>query len=155
MFTKEKVKAKLSKLKPSSAPGPDQIWLSVLYKLAGALCTPLNMVFSTCMAEGSASPDCKVANVTPIFMKGWGIRDPANYRPLSLTSVCCKTMESIITEHLAKYQLIRSSQHGFVNARGTQPNLLEYMEKVTKSVDEGHSVEVVCIPTRNSKPNLA
>ena len=56
-------------------------------------------------------------------------------------------MESIIrdsiVDHLTRYKLIRSSQHGFVNARSTQTNLLEYMEKLTKLVDEGHSVDVI------------
>ena len=84
--------------------------------------------------------------MTPIFKKG-SKGDPANYRPVSLTSVCCKVMESIIrdsiVEHLARYQLIRASQHGFVNARSTQTNLLEYMEKLTRLVDEGHSVDVI------------
>ena len=32
---------------------------------------------------------------------------------------------------------------GFVNAKSTQTNLLEYMEKLTKLVDEGHSVNVI------------
>ena len=31
----------------------------------------------------------------------------------------------------------------FVNAKSTQTNLLEYMEKLTKLVDEGHSVNVI------------
>ena len=56
-------------------------------------------------------------------------------------------MESIIrdsiVDHVRRYQLIRSSQHGFVNARSPQDNLLEYMEKLTKLVDEGHSVDVI------------
>ena len=87
-FTKEKVKAKLRKLKPTSAPGPDQIWPRVLQRLASTLCIPLAIIFSTCMAEGSVPPDWKLANVTPIFKKG-SKGDPANYRPVSLTSVCC------------------------------------------------------------------
>ena len=56
-------------------------------------------------------------------------------------------MESIIrdsiVEHLTMHKLIRSSQHGFVNARSTKTNLLEYMEKLTKLVDEGNSVDVI------------
>ena len=84
--------------------------------------------------------------MTPIFKKE-AKGDPANYRPVSLTSVCCKVMESIIrdsmVEHLTKYQLIRPSQHGVVNAISTQTNMLEYTEKLTSLVDEGHSVDVV------------
>ena len=48
-----------------------------------------------------------------------------------------------IFENLTRYQLMRPSQHGFVNSRSTQINLLEYMEKLSKLVDEGHSVDVV------------
>ena len=98
------------------------------------------------MKEGSVPPDWKLANVTPIFKKG-SKGDPANYRPVSLTSVCCKVMESIIrdstVEHLSRHKLIRSTQHGFVNGRSTQSNLLEYMEQLTRLVYEGHSVDVV------------
>ena len=32
---------------------------------------------------------------------------------------------------------------GIVNTKSTQTNLLEYMEKLTKLVDEGHSVNVI------------
>ena len=39
-------------------------------------------------------------------------------------------------EHLSRHKLIRSTQHGFVNGRSTQSNLLEYMELLTKLVDE-------------------
>ena len=94
-FTKDKVKAKLSKLKPSSAPVPDKIWPRVLKRLAPTLSIPLAIIFSTCMEEGAVPPDWKLANVTPIFKKG-SKGDPAKYRPVSLTSVCCKVMESII-----------------------------------------------------------
>ena len=52
------------------------------------------------------------------------------------------TRDSIV-EHLTSYQLIRLSQHGFVNAKSTQTNLLEYMVKLTQLVDKGHSVDVV------------
>ena len=56
--------------------------------------------------------------MTPIYKRG-SKGDPANYRPVCLTPVCCKVMESItrdnIVDHLTKYHLIRSAQHGFVN----------------------------------------
>ena len=40
-----------------------------------------------------------------------------SYRPISLTSVCCKALEPIlkdnIMEHLESNKLIKDSQHGF------------------------------------------
>ena len=73
--------------------------------------------------------------------------DPGNYRPISLTCVLCKVMESVIrdaiVEHLSKHDLIRSSQHGFMAGRSTVTNLLAYMETLTKLVDDGHAVDVL------------
>ena len=85
-------------------------------------------------------------NVTPIFIKG-SKGDPGNYRPVSLTSVCCKMMESIIrdaiTEHLDLNKLINASQHGFSKGRSCATNLLEFLDKVTKVVDEGKPLDVI------------
>jgi hypothetical protein len=84
--------------------------------------------------------------VTPIFKKG-SKADPGNYRPVSLTSVCCKMMESIIKDemmsHLKKNGLIRASQHGFVPGRSCTTNLLEFLEGVSVKIDEGKPVDVV------------
>ena len=91
-------------------------------------------------------PDWKRANITPIFKKG-SKGSPGNYRPVSLTCVLCKTMESLlrdaIVKHLAKYQLIHPSQHGFMKGRSCLTNLLEYLEELTKLMDMGKSVDIV------------
>ena len=56
-------------------------------------------------------------------------------------------MESIlrdaIVHHLEKHDLLRSSQHGFMAGKSTLSNLLEYLEELTRMVDEGKSVDVV------------
>ena len=51
------------------------------------------IAYHTCMDRDY--PNRKKAVVTPLFKKGNRI-DPANYRPISLTSVCCKLLEHII-----------------------------------------------------------
>ena len=145
-ITEVKVKEKLEKLKPSSAPGPDKLWPRVLHKLSSVIALPLSIVYTKCLAEGTVPPDWKQANVTPIFKKG-SKGSPGNYRPVSLTCVLCKVMESIlrdaIVQHLEQYNLLRSSQHGFMAGKSTLSNLLEYLEELTRLVDEGHSVDVV------------
>ena len=54
--------------------------------------------------------------VSPIFKKGYR-SDPYNYRPISLTSVLCKTLEHIIysnvMSHLEEHSLLSDLQHGF------------------------------------------
>ena len=72
---------------------------------------------------------------------------PGNYRPVSLTSHVCKIMESIlrdyIVEHLSRFKLVRSSQHGFMSGRSCLSNLLLFLDKVTGYVDQGSPVDVV------------
>ena len=140
------VEKKLKNLKPSSAPGPDRLWPRILQRISKVISVPLSLVYSKCLEEGNVPGDWKVANVTPIFKKG-SKSMPGNYRPVSLTCVLCKVMESIlrdaIVHHLEKYNLLRQSQHGFMTGKSTLSNLLEYLEELTKLVDQGHSVDIV------------
>ena len=56
--------------------------------------------------------DWKKANVVPIFKKGRRV-DPANYRPISLTSILGKILEKFIKEAilegLAQANILRDS----------------------------------------------
>ena len=142
----EKVKAKLSDLKPRSAPGPDSMWPRLLQRLADVLAKPLTLIFAKFLGEGTVPAIWKAANVCPIFKKG-SKTDPGNYRPVSLTCVILKVMEGVlkdsIVEHLTVNKLIRDSQHGFMSGRSCLTNLLEYLEALTKWVDVGAAVDVV------------
>ena len=58
----------------------------------------------------------KKVNIVPIFKKG-SRPCPSNYRPVSLTNICCETLEhmmySNIVHHLEEYNIICDEQHGF------------------------------------------
>ena len=77
----------------------------------------------------------KEANIIPLFKKG-SRNKSVNYRPVSLTSVICKLLESIIMDHimdfLIKHKLINSSQHGFLKSKSCLTNLLCFFEDITK-----------------------
>ncbi len=80
--------------------------------------------------------DWKEANVTPIYKKGTK-SSPGNYRPVSLTSISCKLMESILRD------AIKDSQHGFMKDKLCVTNLLEFLEKATTVVDGGEGFDVI------------
>ena len=145
-FTPEVIKQKLKKLKPFSAPGPDGFNSTLLIELSEELCFPLCLLFTKSMSEGSVPQEWKCANVTPIFKKGSKL-NPGNYRPISLTCIICKIMESVIkdslVEHLTKNNLIFNSQHGFMSKKSCLTNLLEYLKNVYEYIDQGHSVDVI------------
>ena len=152
-FTRKKVKDKLTRLKPSAAPGPDKVWAKVLHSLADVLAEPLAHVYSKLIDEGCVPSIWRTANVCPVFKKG-SKGDPGNYRPISLTCILCKVMESIIRDEMIGFllsnKLICSSQHGFLPGRSTLTNLLEYLETLTRLVDEGHSVDVLYLDFRKA-----
>jgi hypothetical protein len=86
-----------------------------------------------------------MARVTPIFRKGIKTL-PSNYRPVSLTSVPCKIMEGLIKDemmdHLVENGLLNNSQHGFIPGRSCATNLVIFMDKVTKIIDESSSADL-------------
>ena len=116
----EEVKLILMKLKPDKSPGPDDMHPFLLKELAEVLCQPLSIILNKSIQNREVPDDWKKANVAAIFKKG-SRHSPGNYRPVSLTSVICKTMETIIRDkimdHLLRYNLIQNSQHGFMKGK--------------------------------------
>ena len=111
---------KISKLKSNSAPGPDGITPRFLKDHSDILSIPMSIIFNKSMYTSTDPKDWKDANVTPILKKG-AKSNPDNYRPISLTSVPCKIMESIMrdkmVDHLLANKLIQNSQHGFMQKK--------------------------------------
>ena len=77
--------------------GVDGIHPSLLRDLSEQLSGPLSILFRRTLDEGMVHTDWRVANVTPLYKKG-NTSTPGNYRPVSLTPVVCKLLESIIKD---------------------------------------------------------
>ena len=69
----------------------------------------------------------KQALVTSIYKSG-SKAEPSNYRPISLTCLCCKIMEHIVLSHMAKHlktnNILISEQHGFRECLSTVTQLI-------------------------------
>ena len=96
-ITSNMVFKKLSALNPSKSPGQDGLHPRVLKELKDVIALPLSIIFNISINEGELPLDWKISQVSPIFKKG-DRKEAGNYRPVSLTSVCCKMMESIIRD---------------------------------------------------------
>ena len=55
------------------------------------------------MYESGVLPDDWRCSQIAALVKSGRKSDPLNYRPVSLTSVCCKVMERIIYCHIVKH----------------------------------------------------
>ena len=82
-------------LNPGKAAGPDGIPCRLLVMVAEQIAHPLTCLFQSSLNTGSIPQIWKHAHVAPIFKKG-DRSAPVNYRPISLTCVCCKLLEHLV-----------------------------------------------------------
>ena len=145
-FTIVDVLRKLRELDPTKSKGADGIHPRVLLNCSRSFARPITLLFRRSI-ETKTVPECwKLSNVTPIFKQGSKLK-PSNYRPVSLTSVLCKTLESLIHGHIMKFLnargLINRAQHGFLKGRGCSSNLLETRDILTEAISKGLAVDVI------------
>ena len=145
-FTVEKIMKKLKNLKIAKSPGPDKIHPRALKECAEAVSIPLHEIFKSSFDQSIVPTDWKQAEVCAIFKKG-SRKSCTNYRPVSLTSIACKVMESIVRDELMSYMLnnnlLSPRQYGFVAGRSTVLQLLYTLDKWTEALDRGEPIEAV------------
>ena len=145
LIMEETVLATLKALRHNKAPGPDGIHAEIITPIAELVCRPITELFRQSLEDGSLPTDWKTATVTPIHKSGK--RDCVrNYRPVSLTCILCKALETIMRMHICSYldtnNLLSKFQHGFIKGRSCLSNLLCFLDEVTKRLDEGKPVEI-------------
>ena len=98
------------------------------------------------MSRGIMPQDWRDGNIAPIFKNG-SKKEPENYRPISLTSIPCKIMDSIIkdqvVDHLVNNSLINKSQQGFMKHKLCVTNLLEFFDKITLETDNNIPMNII------------
>ena len=145
-ITEDQIKKKLSGLLPSKSPGPDDIHPGFIKELADEIAKPLQTIFNTSLQTHKLPAEWKTAHVSAIFKKG-DKSSANNYRPISLTSILCKVMESIIREaiirHMMRNHLFSSKQYGFISGRSTTLQLLKVLDQWSQVLDMGGQVDVI------------
>ena len=115
LITPAMIVTKIKKLKDNKSPGIDGITPKLLKEIAEEISVPLAIMLNLSLHEGTVPHEWKHANVVPIFKKGSRCK-AENYRPVSLTSVVCKLLESLLRDHmidfLEKHNLLKDTQHG-------------------------------------------
>ncbi|MCG7874753.1 MAG: hypothetical protein JAY78_00305 [Candidatus Thiodiazotropha taylori] len=135
-------------LNPHKAEGPDRIPTRFLKEFATELSPALTLIFQASLQQGEVPGDWKQANVVPIFKKG-DRSSAANYRPISLTSVCSKILEHIIhsqiMRHLDTYHILSDQQHGFRKKRSCESQLILTLQDLASALEENEQVDAVLL----------
>jgi hypothetical protein len=145
-ITSDEVMTNLQTLRIDKSPGPDNIHPRLLKELCDVLAQPIAHIFNLSLSNSVVPQEWKDAIIAPIFKKG-NKSDPANYRPVSLTSILCKVLEKCvanrITEHIFKNNLTCKEQHGFRSGRSTTTNLLEALNIWTEALSHNIPMDII------------
>jgi len=98
------------------------------------------LIFESFFNNKYLPSDWKYANITPTYKKGLR-SDSGNYRPVSLTSIVCKLMESIIRDNVVTHfklnHLFTNKQFGFIKRRSATLQLLQILDNWTDLLETG------------------
>eukprot|EP00794_Sanderia_malayensis_P000905 gene905-208_t len=145
-ITEYMVMKKLSSLNENKAPGRDGIHPRLICEVKGVLLEPLTIIFNKSLKACKLPDEWKDCQITPIFKKG-SKNNASNCRPVSLTSMTCKIMESIlrdhINEHMKRNNLYSIKASGFISGRSTTYQLLTVLDKWTSMLEDSQDVNVI------------
>ena len=115
-FTPEDVIKAIDSIPIAAAPGPDKLPAVILKECKEQLALPIYRIWRKSLDTGEIPDILKSQSIVPIFKKG-NKSDPANYRPVSLTSHLIKLFERILRKALVKFieenNILTNQQHGF------------------------------------------
>ena len=138
IITTEGIQKLLENLDTTKATGPDKIPAFILKHCATSIAPILQSLFSQSLSLSTLAYDWLCANINPLFKTG-DRTDPANYRPISLTSIPCKIFEHIIHKHimnhLDRHNILTDTQHGFRPKRSCESQLIVTHHDIAKHLD--------------------
>ena len=147
-ITSSGVRNLLANCDTNKSPGPDNIHAAFLKQVASEIAPLLTHLFNQSLTEGTVPASWKQAYVTPIYKKGTKT-DPRNYRPVSLTSLICKTLEHILTSqimrHLESNNILTDVQYGFRSMRSCEAQLFLTIDDFGRAVDKKLQVDVAIL----------
>ena len=136
----------LCKIDISKSCGPDAIPGVLLKEGAPWLVEPITNLFILSMSLSLLPQDWTRAHITPVYKRG-SPHLPANYRPISLTSLVVKIMEHLIfnavVDHLNGYNFFSCSQHGFRRGYSCLTQLTELFHEWAKSLNNRKDTHVL------------
>ncbi|XP_045448733.1 uncharacterized protein LOC123657199 [Melitaea cinxia] len=134
----------LRALDVTKSSGLDNLSPILLRSCASVLYRPIHHLFNLSLSEGVFPTIWKSARITPVFKCG-DRSNVENYRPISILPALSKLFEKLVHNAIypSLHNIIIPEQHGFVNRRSNNTNLLVYTTYLFKSIDENKQTDCV------------
>ena len=129
-----------------SAPGPDKFPVIILKKCKQELALPLYILWRKSLDTSVVPNIHKLQTIVPIFKKD-SKGNPANYRPVSLTSHILKLFERILRGKVVNFieenGLLSKDQYGFRPGRSTISQLIVHIDKIIEILEKNQNADVL------------
>jgi len=146
-FDLHELRRALRETKKHSAPGEDKIPYEMLQKLPKPSIKAVLKLYNRIWLNNEFPVSWRHSIVIPILKPGKDPYSATSYRPISLTSTLCKTMEKLVTTRLAyfveKNNILSNVQCGFRKHRSTTDHIIRLQDAINKyNNNSGYTVGV-------------
>ena len=145
-ITSDKILDIIRRLDPHKSSGWDSVSARMIKICDSSIATPIQIIFKTCIREGTFPDMWKMSNVCPIHKKeSKNLKE--NYRPISLLPILAKIFEKVIFDSLYDYfinnKFLNSCQSGFIKGDSCVNQLLAITHEIHKNLDANPSIDTI------------
>ena len=137
----EEIAEVIGSFSKSKASGPNSIPVKILKLINQNISAPISTLINSSFASGIFPSVLKISKVVPVFKNKGSPLEVSNYRPISLLSNIEKIYEKVMYSRLISFlednNQIYSRQFGFRKAHSTENTLINIVERIRSSLDNG------------------
>uniref|UniRef100_A0A6B0VBN4 Reverse transcriptase domain-containing protein n=1 Tax=Ixodes ricinus TaxID=34613 RepID=A0A6B0VBN4_IXORI len=158
-FTTESLQEALSKIKHTHSCGPDGIAPTWFQRLCPLMLPTTFQILQGLFDSGTVPGTWQRALVTPLHKGKWKpMNELKHYRPVSITSIVCRTFERIVNgqllNHLEKSGYLSDSQHGFRRGRSCESALATITHFISDHMDNRTMTDLIQLDLSNAFDTL-
>ena len=138
----------------NTSVGPDNLHYSFFRHLPENMLNFILNVFNKLWITNTFPELWKDSFVIPLLKPGKDAKDPANYRPIALTSCLGKLLERMVAKRLSwlveRHQLISQNQCGFRQNRTTMDHIIRLETDIRKSFRQRQTTTAVFLDIKRA-----
>ena len=135
----------IKRMNSNVSVGPDGIPSILIKESSSSLISPLYNIFNKSLKESCLPSKWKLSYIIPVYKNKGDISHVENYRPITIISAIPKLLDCIISEKIYNNCIDKISrfQHGSVEGKSIQTNLLHYTNFINSKLNINSQVDAI------------